>query len=861
MLHNNRMKLENTATAIVCMAMILAFSMISYAKTDANEPPVGWCTFYPGVDVGSDVIGKSGASMLSVTQSGWGIESIEGKLDFNPMDSQLKLASENNLALALISETNPVYSPAWLNDRAKAAGENTIGSGGQDGGVPTFSSPIFKKAQDDLIKGMIEHVKQVDTNRVIQYYHPGCEWWFPHRYRYNELEINQFRGWLQKKYGMINELNQRWVSKFASFKDVPAPKIDSIEAASGEMGKMISSDMGEEHCSWSIGGSTGPDTDKRLLAVVESGKQYELSVLLKTDNLQGAGAFISVAWITPQGGAPTSGGASKAIIGTHDWTKISTILRAPKDAGRAWILLKVAGAGTVYFDDVSIREVGTNVNLAPNGQFEIGTDAPEAWSFQNWTGGKNVINEYLKTGGRNNSKCLKVQVKEIDSPFKNLDAAIYDWSTFWYEYAADYINNLSGIYKKYDPTRATVTYLTFSFGYPAEWDFTQQMSISPDEVASRGSNIDAVGMQICAADGDPYRATACLDLVRKYNKPMWACDLVDFTSGVYIGYPKMDKITQSVVQHGAKGIVYCLWHLPGVIDYSFYPNMDIKDMNKMLTDARSSINLLDGFKVKPDIALIEPILPASSRDANGYKNNFKSFMGWYKILEQMQLTFDIVTLKEIDKGTADLKNYKWIMLPDCAYLSEKSLDKLSAYTKSGGKLTTSGRFGLFSEIATPLPKSKIAAFKKTLPDYGAQYTGNIIRETRAGNTPPLFLWGAETPLRDKVFADANNALNRIIAGSKTRSETYLSPANRSIRSVIHETSTKKAYYLVNMGDTSMRKHSLRFKDAISHRITIYADNKNVSATSSPAGTKPATGSLTSIKLPEFKTSCIVIVEK
>ena len=45
MLHNNRMKLENTATAIVCMGMILAFSMISYAKTDANEPPVGFTLF------------------------------------------------------------------------------------------------------------------------------------------------------------------------------------------------------------------------------------------------------------------------------------------------------------------------------------------------------------------------------------------------------------------------------------------------------------------------------------------------------------------------------------------------------------------------------------------------------------------------------------------------------------------------------------------------------------------------------------------------------------------------------------------------------------------------------------------------
>lgn len=841
--------------------MLMLFIIISCDKTGASEPPVGWCTFYPGVDVGSDMIGKSGASMLSVTQSGWGIESIEGKLDFGPMDLQLKLATDNNLALALISETNPVYSPGWLNDRAKAAGQNTIGSGGQDGGVPTFSSPIFKKAQDDLIKGVIDHVQQVDKNRIIQYYHPGCEWWFPHRYRYNELEINQFRKWLQRKYGTISKLNQQWKSKFASFATVPAPKIDSIQAAQEEMGKMISSDMGEEHCSWSVGGSTGADTDKKMLAIVEPGKQYELYAWVKTSNLKGAGAFLEIAWIAPQGGGPTSGGVSKAITGTHDWTKISTILKAPKDAGRAWILLKVAGTGTIYFDDVSICEVGTDLNLAPNAQFEIGSDAPEAWSFQNWTGGKNVVNEYVSTGGRNNSKCLKVIVKEIDSSFKNLDAAIYDWSTFWYEYAADYINNLSGIYKKYDPSRQTVSYLTMSFGYPAEWDFTQQMSISPDEVASRGSNIDQIGMQICAADGDPYRATACLDLVRKYNKPMWAVDLVDFTSGVYIGYPKMDKITQSVVQHGAKGIVYCLWHLPPVMDYSFYPNMDMKDMNQMLTDARSSIKLLDGYKIKPDIALVEPILPASSHDTNGYKNNFKSFMGWYKILEQMQLTFDVVTLKEIDKGTANLKNYKWIMVPDCPYLSEKSLGKLAAYAKSGGKVTASGRFGLYNEIATPMAKNKAITFGKPLPDFGAQYTGDIIRETHAGNTPPLFLWGAETPKRDKVFADTDKALKTILAGSKAQSRTVLLPANRLLRSVIHETAKNRMYYLVNMGDAPVTNQSLQFKGSAASEIKVYADNKMMPAGSYEVGGKLAVRSSKSILLPEFKTSCIVIVGK
>ena len=108
--------------------------------------------------------------------------------------------------------------------------------------------------------------------------------------------------------------------------------------------------------------------------------------------------------------------------------------------------------------------------------------------------------------------------------------------------------------------KTTVSYLTYSFAFPAEWDYTQQVAIAPDEVARRGRDIDVFGMQLCSADGDPYRATCCLDVVRKYGKPMWVVDLVDFTSGVHIGLPAMEKATQ-VIAHGAEGIVYCGWHL------------------------------------------------------------------------------------------------------------------------------------------------------------------------------------------------------------------------------------------------------------------------------------------------------------
>lgn len=852
------------SSALLLSTMIISTFMIcgsAFCSSENKEPPVGWCAYYPIYSEGADEIGKTGASMLSVIGSGWGIWSNENHIDFGPMDAQIELAKKNALKLALISETNPVYSQAWMNERTRAAGQNAIGCGGSDAGIPTYSSPIFREAQDRLIWEVTNHVKQSDKDGTIEYYHPGCEWWFPYSCRYNRLEIDHFREWLRVKYETIDALNQQWRADYKAFDDVPAPRLDLISGSPTEMGRLISPDLGQEHCSWSIGGSTGRDTPKELLAIVEPGKRYDISCWIKTEDLQGPGAFIEVAWISASGGPPISGNVSNHLSGINDWTYVQFTARVPKGAGRAWVLLKMAGTGSAWYDDVRVCEQGSDVNLVPNPGFDEGSEQPVAWSFQNWTGGSNVENDYLSSGGRMGSRCVAIRIKPLIPPYGNVNAAVYDWSTFWYEFAADYINHLSGIYKKYDEKRQTVSWLTFSFGYPAEWDYSQQMSISPDEVAVRGKNIDVIGMQICAADGDPYRATADLDLVRKYGKPMWAVDLIDFTSGVHIGYSKMNKITQSVIQHGAQGIVYCLWYLPGAESYSFYQHWNLDDMNKMLNGAKSSMKLMKGYHITPDVALIEPIMPASPVDERGFKNDYRSFIGWYKILERTQLAFDVVTLKEIERGTANANKYKLIVIPDCAYLPIGALEKFLKYSKSGGTIISGGSFGLYDESANPILPTTMEACKRIrLHDYGKEYTGTLIRDSHADtNTPPLFLWGDDTPKRKRTLTNAYNVLNSEISKLNLRSHTEIHPRNDSIRSVVHEKSGKKAYYLVNMGDMPIEDQDLYISDYTKATVSINADGVKQSADVEEVDVGSGNRRL-EVRLPKFETSCIVFVE-
>ena len=222
-----------------------------------------------------------------------------------------------------------------------------------------------------------------------------------------------------------------------------------------------------------------------------------------------------------KGGPPVAIDDGQPVRGTCDWQQISVTARAPNNAGRAWILLKVIASGTATFDDVEFREANASTNLAPNGDFETGGDTPAGWSFQNWGGGNNAQAQYVKTEGHSGPACVRIvapRAADVARPFQNLNAAVYDWSIYWYEAAADYINSLAQLTKRLDPSRPTVTYLTMSWAFPSEWDETQRSAIAPDEVAMRGKDIDIFGMQLCAADGDPYRVTACLDLMRKYRE-------------------------------------------------------------------------------------------------------------------------------------------------------------------------------------------------------------------------------------------------------------------------------------------------------------------------------------------------------
>ncbi|MHB0999020.1 MAG: beta-galactosidase [Armatimonadota bacterium] len=837
---------------------ITVLCMVFTLPVFADEPPVGFVLHYPNYSEGIDVLPNTGATSL-IVQSGSSMlasNPAEGVFDFTLLDKEIDYCDKNNMKMVILIEANPLFVQPWLADKVKAAGQSQRSHAGVDFKEPSISSTVFKKYQEVFIRKTIDHVKQTDKNRVITHIQVGAEWWFPSESRYNPSDIALFRKWLGKQYGSIDKLNKVWKSNYKSFDVVQAPKIDyDYSTTMKSQSIILTADTGAVNCSWSTASAIDSKIvpGKMTFPAVTPGKTYTFTALVKGSNLTGVGGFLELGWVKSSGGAPLSAEHSEAVYGNTGWEKLTVTAKAPKDAERAWLLLKVAGTGTAVFDDVVFKEAGTNVNLAPYPDLASGGKQPSAWSFQNWTGKGKVKAEWLRNGGVKNSPCVRVVVTPDDQAgYKNKDAAVRDWSNYWYEAGAEYINSLARFAKECDPSRKTITYLTFSFAYPAEWDYSQQYAIAPDEVAIRGKDIDVHSMQLAAADGDPYRVTACLDIVRKYGKPISAVDLQDFTSGVHIGYEKMDKITQSTIQHGAEGFFYYCWH--GLVPpYDFYPNMKVEDMNAMLTDAREARKLVQDLSIKPKIALVQPILPAGPGDQNGYKNDYRSYIGWYKILQGMHQTFDVITLNELNKGAVNLDQYEWIMIPDCAYIPNSALYRLKLYANGKGRIVTSGRFAAYDDAGT-----KIGAIKPisslSLPDYGKEYT-SVIERRAGGNTPALFIWRKDTPQTRKAFENAKIKIRGFFRTEGIAQDIEILPDDPSISAVVYDGDGERAVYLVNMGDKSAKNVRVRVRSDAGSDVKVYADTRLTEC-----GSKNTDG-WTDVTLPEFRTGCIIRIGK
>ncbi|MBO4547732.1 MAG: beta-galactosidase, partial [Abditibacteriota bacterium] len=653
------------------------------------------------------------------------------------------------------------------------------------------------------------------------YVHPGAEWWFNNYERYGNTDLEAFRSWLREKYRSVEALNKAWGSAFDSFDLVAAPRLQMAgNGISGSVGQSIVSDAGcgDVQASFIYGPLLGGPDNADMLISVKAREKYTLSYDIKTEDMRGA-AYAELNFSNADNTAfLVFKGSPAEKMRDSDWHRVTCEIEAPGSDGYLNIQLELMGRGRVSFRNVSFRS---------RGGAEL-TKPLKDWNTVVWSGRDPVFD-------RENAECV-IDNRPESADYTNSDAAAADWVNFWYEHAAGWINRTHGLFKKYSHGRKTVSYLTNSFAWGVEWDSVAAGAISLDRVLMNSGSIDEIGMQVCSADGDDFRITCALDTARKYRKPLWAVDLIDFTSGVYIGDWYINKMAQNAAASGARGLVYCgwnLWHLTD--DYSYKNHVPIEQLRRINESAAEGIRAVEGKKAPKEAAIIYAALPATSNDPDGYKNSPFSFMGWYKILKSCLVNVDVVSLAEIEKKPGLLDDYRCILVPHCPYISSAAKQALM---KRRDRLFFGGEFARCSETGTPYPGGAAAQAR----DYGSEYCGELTRDTHAGNTPPLFLWGEETPERSMLLCEAS-----LLLAGELKSKGLRLPFetdNRYLNVTKWQGGGETVYYLVNQRKTGSFSLSMTGSGG---GVTVAKDGV-VSEVRSEGG---------AVDIGSFDTSCIV----
>jgi hypothetical protein len=684
-----------------------------------------------------EAIPQTGANVCIVRAPWTLIEPAEGKWDFTMLDCQMEWAHQTGMRLVYLMEAGPAHAAGvrWLVDRLKAKGETMASPDGTRTNDPCYQSQTYRFYLSRFLRKTIGYLKSHRYASVIEGYNNGCEWWHILSYAYAEPDKAGFRDWLRQKYRTLETLNSTWGTRWASWTDVVPPVLYPTGVADLPQGMFLPASAACDVC-W----CTAEENHVR----VTPGQKLTFE-LRYTARLVAGTVGMEVAWLTADDPRPFRIDSSPSQTGNSSGI-IRFTLTVPERASRAWLLMKLRGVGKVTFHTIHVlNERGEN--LAPNPMLN---PAQGGWHFVMWSAAqpKYVSHSWQGTGIA--SLAYRPDVQLEGNPRYPL-AVLDDWFQYRFDSFARFIDWMAAECRAADPTRPVISYLTFAFANAFEWDYVQQMAIAVDVWAQNARNQQVLGMQINSAEGDFDSLTAVLDMVRRFGKPLWAIDLLDFTKGIYLAEAALTRTSLSVLQHGGThtGIMYYCWY--GTPDYN-YSELGVSALSRMIGRVKETAARLEGFQPACEVALVlprMPLYPFLPQPANDWAD----FMGWYKLLVRMGICPDIYTLHALE--SANLTGYKAIVVPDCAYISQGALQALHKAVRAGVKLLCSGRFGVYDstgrKLQARLLPTPACRFKEPV---GKQILGQTYRlKDKGGDTPPRLICRPGSPNFDLPQVD------------------------------------------------------------------------------------------------------------
>ncbi|MBC7328833.1 beta-galactosidase [bacterium] len=735
--------------------------------------PIGFVSHYPLIVHQDEQIPRIGANVC-IVRAPWAlIEPEEDKWDFSLLDRQLEWAKETGIKLVYLMEAGPAHAAGvrWLVEKLKSQGETMCSAKGDIIDDPSYQSETYRSYLSRFIRNTIGYLSHHKYAEYIYGYSNGCEWWHPILYSYSKCDKNGFREWLRNKYPSLKALNDSWGTGFKDWQEIQPPTLYPLGVGREPQGCFMPASAYSDIC-WA--------TNEESHINVKPGEKLTFYLELSTENLIGE-VFLEVAWLSKDNPKPFKSDWSPPFIQSNGRGIIKFSLTVPSSSAKAWLLMKLMGTGKVVFQSIRIFDEEGN-DVAPNPFLDpaLGKWVFIAWSVEQ---SENLSHQWKSRGEMSITYQPKISLEgNPEFPLAMID----DWFNYRFENFAQFIDWMAEECQIADPNRPVLSYLTFAFANPFEWDYAQDVAIALDYWVENAKHQTILGMQINSAEGDFDSLTAAIDSVRRYGKPIWAIDLLDFTKGTYLGEDGLTRTSLSVLQHSGSesGIQYYCWY--GTPDYN-YSELGIDSLKRMIDRVKKTASLLKGFKPICEVALVQPRMPLYPYLPQP-PNDYADFMGWYKLLVRAGICPDIYTIHALEK--ADLSLYKAVIIPDCAYITYKALEALRKASLAGVKLISSGRFALYDMTGRKIEPSSLPKLSHRFEEsIGRESLGEVFRLKDKGNTPPRLICtqsfpSVPLPKLDKLLKILKNSGVNVLCHPMKDAQLTLVPFKKNEHSIV-----------------------------------------------------------------------------
>ncbi|RLE27840.1 MAG: hypothetical protein DRJ61_17040, partial [Acidobacteria bacterium] len=709
--------MRNTKEIFIGVVVWIALGVMSLSVADTpaspfhstnpplrSGPPVGFFLAFPSTEGLEDTSANAGFSYIF---NPWQMKSFgdnidEQIVDFDVAAKWLSESYRTGLQAFPVLEASVQGSmeTPWRRDMWAKAGHNSIDSTGKEMEWVSIHSPLFHTNVFNYLNQYIDWIKTNDISNHVPAYVMGGGWVWPYgKFDYHPMAFSAFRNWLRLKYNSLSNLNDNWGSDFDEWeKVVPPTPICAI--GDGHIGSVTFGFSDPMAFSW-MSPSINVEPGCEYRAAVESYQEDGVEKLgvLQFMFFDDEGKFMHI----------KAGNQFELKQVEGQWETTSIVMKSPvKEPRLCWALgeeafptappptaktlklgLKLLGPGRIKFRNPSIKKWPTGEELLSPKGLSL-EEAEKNWKFKS-SSEKIKVESNIESSKDGSVPIFTISAQQPPLPYKNTGVALEDWVNFSHESMANWLNTVAGHIKERDPGRDVISYIAFTFGFHNQWEGNNSVMRLDIDLAN-SPNVGTYGIQLALADRDFSYATSSIDVARKYGKPVYATDLIDFPDGLYSGFEPIYRASLATVQHGLDGIFYFAWSAPPIPQYEYRNHLSKTDLNRLISDTKTAIETVSKYKLHTKIAMLEPLMSYSLADEGGHKGDQLDSGGLYHLILDMGFIPDIITPYEISRqGSNLLKKYDLIFVSDCPVLDNKVNQLVIDYVKNGGVIIGSGR--------------------------------------------------------------------------------------------------------------------------------------------------------------------------